>query len=274
MSEAEAPPAPNSGGAGTALRADIVTIFPEMVRGAAGHSILGRAQTSGLLDLRVHDLRDYAEGRHRVTDDYPFGGGAGMVMKPEPLFAAVEAITADANESGPAPVLFMAPDGERFTQAVAEELARAGQFVILCGHYEGVDERVREALVTRELSIGDYVLTGGELPALIVLDAVTRLLPGVLGNEASPHEESFGEGLLEYPHYTRPASFRGRDVPPVLLSGHHANVTKWRRQQSLVRTRERRPDLWTALQPLSKADQKLLDAYDTTVEAEEPEEEI
>jgi tRNA (guanine37-N1)-methyltransferase len=188
-----------------------------------------------------------------------------MVMKPEPLFAAVEAITSDANEagsSGQLPVLFMAPDGERFTQAVAEDLAQAGRFVILCGHYEGVDERVRETLVTRELSLGDYVLTGGELPALVVLDAVTRLLPGVLGNASSPHEESFGDGLLEYPHYTRPAEFRGMAVPPVLLSGHHANVAKWRRQQALARTRARRPDLWAKLLPLSKADQKLIDAYD------------
>lgn len=252
---------------GAALRVDIVTTFPEMVRGAAGHSILARAQTAGLLDLRVHDLRDYAEGRHRVTDDYPFGGGAGMVMKPEPLFAAVEAVVGD--EAG-VPVLFPAPDGEPFTQAIAHELAGASRFMILCGHYEGVDERVREAIVTRELSIGDYVLTGGELPALVILDAVTRLLPGVLGNETSPHEESFGpDGLLEYPHYTRPASFNGRDVPDVLLSGHHANITKWRRQQALVRSRARRPDLWQKILPLSKADQKLLDAHDAQAQQQE-----
>jgi len=239
-----------------------------MVRGAASHSILARAQAAGLLDLHVHDLRDYTEGRHRITDDYPFGGGAGMVMKPEPLFAAVEAIVGDA-AAEQTPVLFLAPDGEPFTQAIAHELADAGRFVILCGHYEGVDERVREAIVTRELSMGDYVLTGGELPALVVLDAVTRLLPGVLGNEASPHEESFGaDGLLEYAHYTRPASFQGRDVPPILLSGHHANITKWRRQQALARTRARRPDLWEKILPLSKADQKLLDAYDATTAAE------
>lgn len=254
-----------------AFRADIVTIFPDMVRGAAGHSILARAQTAGLLDLRVHDLRDYAEGRHRITDDYPFGGGAGMVMKPEPLFAAVEAITAGEND---VPVLFMAPDGERFTQAVAEELAGAGRFVILCGHYEGMDERVREAVVTRELSLGDYVLTGGELPALVVLDAVTRLLPGVLGNDASPHEESFGvDGLLEYPHYTRPATFAGRPVPEILLSGHHANIAKWRRRQALARTRARRPDLWEKLLPLSKTDQKLIDAHDAEQQARREEKE-
>jgi len=249
-----------------ALRVDIVTTFPEMIRGAASHSILARAQTAGLLDLRVHDLRDWAEGRHRVTDDYPFGGGAGMVMKPEPLFAAVEDIIGDTAGTL---VLFPAPDGEPFTQSVAHELAEAGRFVILCGHYEGVDERVRAAVVTREISLGDYVLTGGELPALVILDATARLLPGVLGNDASPHEESFGpDGLLEYPHYTRPASFQSRDVPEILLSGHHANITKWRRQQALARTRARRPDLWEKQLPLSKADQKLLDAYDAEAEKE------
>ena len=263
------PPAPSPGAAGegqkersgTGLRVDIVTIFPEMVSGAAAFSITGRAQAAGLLDLRVHDLRDYAAGRHRVTDDYPFGGGAGMVMKPEPLFAAVEAITADAEGSKP-PVLYMAPDGERFTQEMAQELSLLPRLVILCGHYEGMDERVRQALVTREISLGDYILTGGELPALVVLDAVARLQPGVLGNEASPHEESFSEGLLEYPHYTRPAVFRDTPVPPVLLSGHHANIEKWRRGQALRRTRERRPDLWEKLLPLSSADQKLLDEAD------------
>jgi tRNA (guanine37-N1)-methyltransferase len=250
------------------MRVDIVTIFPEMVRQAASASIVGRAQQAGALDLRVHDLRDHAEGRHRATDDAPFGGGAGMVMLAKPLFACVESITADAPEGERVPVILMAPDGERFTQRIARELSRTPRYVILCGHYEGMDERVRESLVTRELSIGDYVLTGGELPALVVLDAATRLLPGVLGNEASPHEESFGSGeegaeqLLEYPHYTRPAEFRGMRVPDILLSGHHGNVAKWRRQQALARTRERRPDLWERLLPLSKTDQKLIDAYD------------
>lgn len=253
------------------MRVDIVTIFPEMVRQAASASILGRAQQSGALDLRVHDLRDYAEGRHRSTDDTPFGGGAGMVMLPGPLFSCVETITADADE--PVPVILMAPDGERFTQPVARELSRLPRYVILCGHYEGVDERVRESLVTRELSIGDYVLTGGELPALVILDAATRLLPGALGNADSPHEESFGTGeagaeqLLEYPHYTRPAEFRGARVPDILVSGHHGNIAKWRRQQALARTRERRPDLWERLLPLSKADQKLIDAYDAERQA-------
>jgi tRNA (guanine37-N1)-methyltransferase len=247
-----------------ALRVDIITTFPEMVRQAAGCSILGRAQAAGRLDLRVHDLRDYAEGRHRQTDDYPFGGGAGMVMTPGPVFTAVEAILADAPAA--TPVLLMAPDGERFDQAMARELAALPRYILLCGHYEGMDERVREALVTRAVSIGDFVLTGGELPALVVLDATTRLLPGVLGNEASTADETFGEAggglLLEYPHYTRPADFRGMSVPDVLLSGHHAKIANWRRQQALARTRARRPDLWEKFLPLSRADQKLLDAYD------------
>ena len=252
------------------MRVDIVTVFPDMVRQAAGASILGRAQASGKLDLHVHDLRDYAENRHRSTDDTPFGGGAGMVMTPAPLFACVEAITEGV---GNVPVIYTAPDGEHFTQAVARELSQEPRLVILCGHYEGMDERVRQSLVTREISLGDYVLTGGELPALVILDAVTRLLPEVLGNAASPHEESFGSGepgaevLLEYPQYTRPAKFRGMGVPEILQSGHHAKIAAWRRLQALVRTRARRPDLFEKLLPLSKSDQKLLDAHDaeTTV---------
>lgn len=247
------------------MRVDIVTVFPDMVRHAASASILGRAQASGKLDLRVHDLRDYADNRHRSTDDTPFGGGAGMVMLAAPLFACVEGVLGGATG---VPVIYTAPDGEPFTQRIARELSGEPHFVILCGHYEGMDERVRQSLVTRELSLGDYVLTGGELPALVILDAVTRLLPQVLGNAESPHEESFGTGevgaecLLEYPHYTRPAEFRGMTVPEILQSGHHANIAKWRRTQSLVRTRARRPDLWQKMLPLSKSDQKLLDAHD------------
>jgi tRNA (guanine37-N1)-methyltransferase len=252
------------------MRVDIVTLFPQMVREAAAHSILGRAQTAGSLNLQVHDLRDWAEGRHKQADDYPFGGGAGMVMMPKPVFTCLESLLVDAEET---PVLLTAPDGERFSQPMARALARLPRFLLLCGHYEGVDERVREHLVTRTVSIGDYVLTGGELPALVILDAVTRLLPGVLGNAASPEEETFGETggglLLEYPHYTRPADFRGMTVPDVLLSGHHANITKWRRQQSLARTRALRPDLWQQFLPLSVADQKLLDMYDANRAAEE-----
>lgn len=247
-----------------ALQVDILTIFPEMVQNAASCSILGRAQNAGSLRVHVHDLRDYAGGKHRATDDYPFGGGAGMVMLPGPLFRAIEAISEESSE--PLTVLLMAPDGEPFSQKMARELSALGRFAIICGHYEGIDERVRERLVTREVSIGDYVLTGGELPALVILDAAARLIPGVLGNETSPHEESFGDEaglLLEYPHYTRPADFEGMTVPPVLLSGHHAKIADWRRQMSLVRTRERRPDLWEKLEPtLSAADRKLLDSYD------------
>ena len=247
------------------MRVDIVTVFPDMVRQAASCSILGRAQTAGKLELLVHDLRDWAENKHRSTDDAPFGGGAGMVMLPAPLFSCVEAITQGETC---VPVIYTAPDGEPFTQAIARDLSKQSRIIILCGHYEGVDERVRQSLVTRELSIGDYVLTGGELPALVILDAVTRLLPDVLGNSESPEEESFGSGedgaesLLEYPHYTRPAEFREMRVPEILQSGHHANIAKWRRTQSLVRTRERRADLWQKMLPLSKADQKLVDAYD------------
>jgi tRNA (guanine37-N1)-methyltransferase len=250
------------------MRIDIITLFPEMVRQAAGASIVGRAQTAGILDLRVHDLRDWAEGRHRQADDAPFGGGAGMVMMPKPVFAAVESVLADQGDAinDAVPVLLTAPDGERFSQAMAQELAATPRFVILCGHYEGIDERVRETIVTRAVSIGDYVLTGGELPALVVLDAVTRLLPGVLGNESSAEDETFGASdhhlLLEYPHYTRPAIFREMAVPATLLSGNHGKIADWRRQQSLVRTREHRPDLWEKFLPLSKRDQKLLDAYD------------
>ncbi len=247
------------------LRVDIITIFPEMVRNAASCSILGRAQTAGKLDMRVHDLRDYAEGRHRATDDTPFGGGAGMVMLPGPLFSAIESVVRDEGGEN-VPVLLMAPDGERFSQKMAWELSESKRFVMVCGHYEGLDERVRERVITREVSVGDYVLTGGELPALVILDAAARLLPGVLGNDTSAHEETFGDEaglLLEYPHYTRPSDFRGMTVPEVLLSGHHANIAKWRRQMALVRTRARRPDLWEKLLPtLGKADRKLLDAYD------------
>lgn len=241
------------------MRIEVVTLFPEMIQQAASHSILGRAQVAGHLELHTIDPRDFTHDRHRTVDDYPFGGGAGMVMKPEPLVDAIEAATAGATGI---PVILTAPDGEPFTQALAQELAQLPRFVVVCGHYEGIDERVREGWVTREISLGDYVLTGGELAALVMLDATVRLLPGVLGNPTSAHEESFEGGVLEHPQYTRPAVFRERPVPEILLSGHHGNVAKWRRTQALVRTRARRPDLWEKLLPLSKADQKLLDAYE------------
>uniref|UniRef100_UPI003751819C tRNA (guanosine(37)-N1)-methyltransferase TrmD n=1 Tax=Armatimonas sp. TaxID=1872638 RepID=UPI003751819C len=209
---------------------------------------------------------DFTQDRHRTVDDCPFGGGAGMVMKAEPLVAAIEAATGGDTSI---PVLLTAPDGEPFTQVLAQELASLPRIVIVCGHYEGIDERVRDGWITREISLGDYVLTGGELAALVMLDASVRLLPGVLGNASSAQEESFEGGVLEYPHYTRPALFKGRGIPEVLTSGHHANVAKWRRTQALVRTRARRSDLWEKLLPLSKADQKLLDAHDAQTAQDE-----
>ncbi len=220
------------------MKVDIITLFPGMFEGPLRESILGRAVARGLLEIGVHNLRDFATGRHQVVDDYPFGGGAGMVMKPEPLFAAVEALR--RSESW---VILLSPQGRPFRQRIAEDLARREHMLLICGHYEGVDERVREQLVDDELSIGDYVLTGGELPAMVVCDAVARLVPEVLGAEESSQEESFSAGLLEYPHYTRPAQFRGVGVPPVLLSGNHARVEEWRREQSLLRTLRRRPEL-------------------------------
>ncbi len=224
-----------------------------MLRAALGHSIVKRAQDAGAVRINVHDLRDSTTDRHRSTDDTPYGGGAGMVMRPEPLFAAVESLALPAG----ARVILTTPQGETLTQAKARELAGVPRMVILCGHYEGFDERVRQRLATDEISIGDYVLTGGELPALVMVDAVTRLLPGVLGNEESAQGDSFSEPLLEHPHYTRPPEFRGWRVPDVLLSGHHAEIAKWRRKEQFRRTRERRPDLWADFTP-SKSDLKLL----------------
>jgi tRNA (guanine37-N1)-methyltransferase len=234
------------------MRIDILTVFPEMVRGAIGHSILKRAQESGLVEVTVHDVRDFTHDRHRSTDDSPFGGGAGMVMKPEPLFEAVEYVRGLMPEAS-AHVLLMTPQGRRFEQPMARRFSEIPWIVMICGHYEGVDERIREHLVDEEVSIGDYVLTGGELPALVILDAVARLVPGVLGGEESAAQDSFSEGLLEYPHYTRPADFRGWQAPEVLTSGHHAEIAKWRRRESLKRTFLRRPDLLESA-PLTKED--------------------
>jgi len=225
------------------MRFDILTLFPTMVRPMLDESILARAINRGLVQVHVHDIRDHAEGRHKVADDYPYGGGGGMVMKPAPIFRAVEALLADVDEGARPPVILLTPQGRLFTQAVARDLAGHDRLVLVCGHYEGVDERVRQHLVTDEISIGDYVLTGGELPALVVVDAVARLVPGVLGDEEAPAKDSHSAGLLEYPHYTRPAEFRGWRVPDVLLSGHHAEIDRWRRQQALRRTWQRRPDL-------------------------------
>lgn len=212
-----------------------------MVRAGLQEGILGRAVASGLIDLQVHDLRDFTSDRHKVVDDTPFGGGPGMVLKPEPLFRAVDHLR--ETRGAPDAVILPSPQGRRFTQALAEDYARRSHLVILCGRYEGIDERVSAALVTDEVSIGDFVLSGGELPALVMVDALARLVPGVVGDAESVVQDSFTRGLLDHPHYTRPASFRGQDVPAVLLSGHHGEIDRWRRQQALRRTYERRPDL-------------------------------
>jgi len=235
------------------MHVDIVTIFPDLILSALGFSILKRARESGALDAHVHDLRDWAPGVHRSTDDTPYGGGAGMLMRPGPVFDAVESLPRTELTR----VVLMTPQGQTFTQSKARELALCPHLVLICGHYEGFDERIREHLVTDEISVGDYVLTGGELPALMVIDAVARLQPGVLGNAVSAEEDTFSDGLLEYPHYTRPPDFRGWRVPDVLLSGHHAEIAAWRRKEQFRRTQARRPDLWAEFVP-SKSDLKLL----------------
>ena len=235
------------------MRIDILTIFPDMFPCVLDASIIGRAQDKGLVDIRVWNLRDWTTDRHKTTDDTPYGGGGGMVMKPEPIFAAVEDILGDEE----APVILLTPQGRRFTQAVAEELARQERLIFICGRYEGVDERVRQHLVNDEISIGDFVLSGGELAAMVIVDAVVRLLPGALGYERAAAEDSHATGLLEGPHYTRPPVFRGWEVPEVLRSGHHARVAEWRRKQALKRTLERRPDL-LARAPLSAQDKQWL----------------
>jgi tRNA (guanine37-N1)-methyltransferase len=226
------------------VKFDIVTIFPRMFDGPTREGILGRAIGRGLVDLKVVDLRDFTDDHHRTVDDVAYGGGPGMVLKPAPLFRAVEGIRETRGE--PAAVVLTSPQGRPFRQADAVRLSRVGHVVVLCGRYEGVDERVRDHVATEELSIGDYVLTGGELPALVMLDAVVRLLPGAVGDEQSVEWDSFTRGLLDYPHYTRPADFRGFAVPDVLLSGHHEQVRRWRKRQAVARTLARRPDLLAA----------------------------
>jgi tRNA (guanine37-N1)-methyltransferase len=220
------------------MRIDILTLFPGMFAGPFAESIVARAIAAGIVEVRIHNLRDWTADRHRTVDDAPYGGGPGMVLKPEPLFAAIEALRGD-----PGHTVLLCPQGEPFVQRIAADLAALPRLLLVCGHYEGVDERVREHAIDRELSIGDYVLSGGELPAMVVVDAVVRLLPGALGSPESAVHESHARGWLEYPQYTRPAEFRGWRVPDVLLSGNHAAIERWRREQALQRTRQRRPDL-------------------------------
>ena len=223
------------------MRIDVLTLFPEAFAGPLDVSIIKRARDAGLLDLRYHQVRDFATDRHRSVDDYPFGGGQGMVMRVDVLDRALAAVRAEDEEAGL--VVFLSPQGERLTDGLVRELAREARLILVCGRYEGVDERFIEHRVDREVSIGDYVLTGGELPAMVLIDAVTRHVPGALGDEASPEEESFADGLLEHPQYTRPAEYNGWGVPDILLSGHHATIEKWKKAQRLERTRARRPDL-------------------------------
>jgi len=221
------------------MHIQILTLFPAMFTGPFSESIIKRAVDHGLVSISIHNIREYTHDRHHVVDDYPFGGGPGMVLKPEPVFEAVESVRG----SGDAPVVLLTPQGRQFDQRIASEMSQSAELVLICGHYEGVDERVREHLVTDEISIGDYVLSGGELAAMVVVDAVVRQIPGVLGSGESANEDSHSNGLLEYPQYTRPPAFRGWSVPEVLLSGNHAEIARWRREQSLRRTFERRPDL-------------------------------
>lgn len=237
----------------------VLTLFPDMIRDGFQTSITGRAAEKGLLSLLTVNIRDFSVNKHNRVDDYPYGGGAGMVMQAEPVCRAYESVR--SRIGGSARVLYMSPQGKVFDQRMAEELAREEDLIFLCGHYEGIDERVLEEIVTDEVSIGDYVLTGGELPALVIMDAVSRLLEGVLHNEESAQFDSFHDNLLEYPQYSRPEEWRGKKVPPILLSGHHANVEKWRREQSLLRTRERRPDLLERA-VLTEEDKKFLAKQD------------
>lgn len=238
------------------MRFDVITLFPEMIEGAMNHSVIKRAMENDLLEIHATQLRDYAYDKHKIVDDTPFGGGAGMLMKPEPFFRAVEDVVQKTNLPNRR-VILMAPSGTTFNQAKCIELASYDHLIFLCGHYEGVDARVQEYLADEVLSIGDYVLTGGELPAMVIMDSVARNISGVLGSADSAPQDSFYVGLLEYPQYTRPRTYEGHDVPDVLLSGNHAEIEKWRRKQSLLITREKRPDLFAKVE-LTKADKKLL----------------
>ena len=253
------------------MQFDVFTLLPEVFPPYLDSSILQRARQSGLIDVRIYNIRDYARDKHHTTDDTPYGGGGGMVMKPEPMFEAVESIlgrfdTLSAAPQPVCPVILLTPQGRVFSQTVADELSRHERLALICGRYEGLDERIRLHLVTDEISIGDYVLTGGELPALILIDAVARLLPGVLGDPDGASDDSHATGLLEYPHYTRPPEFRGEGVPDILLSGDHAKIARWRREQSLLRTLKRRPDILEKAE-LSKEDLEFLKERGYNVES-------
>lgn len=255
------------------MRFEVFTLFPGIFESPLKESMLKRAIEAGLLEVRLHNIRDYAAGRHQVTDDYPYGGGGGMVMKPEPVFAAVESVlgiggqgSTGEDQQSAVPIVLLTPQGRVFNQTVAYELAQHDRVALICGRYEGFDERIREHLATDEISIGDYVLTGGELAALVVMDAVTRLRPGVLGDPGGAQDDSHASGLLEYPHYTRPPEFRGWAVPEVLLSGDHGRVERWRREQALRRTWQRRPDLLEHAE-LTEADRAVLAALGAALTA-------
>ena len=252
------------------MQFEVFTLLPEVFPPYLESSILQRARQRGLLEVRIHNIRDYTHDKHHTTDDTPYGGGGGMVMKPEPVFEAVESVlgsTADPAQPLPVPIILLTPQGRVFTQRVAEELSRHERIALLCGRYEGVDERIRKHLVTDEISVGDYVLTGGELPALVLIDAVSRLLPGVLGDPTGAEDDSHSMGLLEYPHYTRPPEFRGWKVPEILLSGDHGKIEKWRREQALIRTFTKRPDMIEKA-GLSEADRKIVEGLRSQVEKE------
>jgi tRNA (guanine37-N1)-methyltransferase len=250
------------------MRFDVFSVFPEVMQAYLSSSVLGKAQESGRVEIHLHNLRDYAKDRHRTTDDEPYGGGGGMVMKPEPVFTAVESVF--GAEFDGARIALLTPQGRLFNQQLAGEFAQESRLGLICGRYEGVDERIRDHLVTDEISIGDFVLTGGELPAMMVIDAVARLLPGVLGDEQAAIHDSHAAGLLEHPHYTRPPVFRGWEVPEVLRSGDHARIDAWRREQSLLRTLNRRPDLLDRAD-LSREDTKILDALKRSQKGEQDE---
>lgn len=239
------------------MRFDVMTLFPEMIINGLGTSITGRAMEKGILNIRAWNIRDYAFNKHNSVDDYPYGGGAGMLMQAEPVYQTYRAICEDSQLSDTKQrprVIYLSPQGQTFHQQMAEDLAKEEHLILLCGHYEGIDERVLEEVVTDYVSIGDYVLTGGELPAMIMIDAISRMIPGVLHNDTSAEFESFQDNLLEYPHYSRPEVWHDKKVPPILLSGHHANVEKWRREQSVIRTAKWRPDCWKGRSFLQKND--------------------